>query len=89
VYKLTEHQHDDWIAGSGRESISLLETLRRLLAAQRSAAAAAGGADGPGGGPGEQEEEEEEELVLLVRMRRVERRGQGCWGWSGWVEHAV
>ncbi|KAL4419268.1 hypothetical protein ABPG77_004826 [Micractinium sp. CCAP 211/92] len=35
VYKLTEHQHDDWIVGasSGRESMALLETLRRLMAA--------------------------------------------------------
>ncbi|PSC74954.1 Myosin-J heavy chain isoform A [Micractinium conductrix] len=37
VYKLTEHQHDDWIvaASSGRESLALLETLQRLMTAQR------------------------------------------------------
>ncbi|KAL4420012.1 hypothetical protein ABPG75_007110 [Micractinium tetrahymenae] len=38
VYKLTEHQHDDWIVGasSGRDSMALLETLQRLMAASTS-----------------------------------------------------
>ncbi len=33
VYRLTEHQHDDWIVGmrGGTQDIVLLETLRRLM----------------------------------------------------------
>ncbi|KAI3425379.1 hypothetical protein D9Q98_009143 [Chlorella vulgaris] len=74
VYKLTEHQHDDWIvaASSGRESIALLETLRRLMAEQRArSGAAAGQANGGSALQLAGQEEEEEEDTLLVDPREA------------------
>lgn len=61
---MCEHQHDDWLGSegaSGRESLALLETLKRLMAEQRArmGGAGAGGAAAAGG-----EEEEEEDLLV-------------------------
>lgn len=65
VYRLSEHQHDDWLGSegaSGRESIALLETLKRLMAEQRArmcdGAAAAGSED----------DEDEEDLLVRVML---------------------
>ncbi|KAI7836877.1 hypothetical protein COHA_009277 [Chlorella ohadii] len=63
VYRLSEHQHDDWLGSegaSGRESIGLLETLKRLMAEQQ---ARMGGGGGGGEADGEEEDEEEDLLV--------------------------
>lgn len=68
VYRLSEHQHDDWLGSegaSGRESIGLLETLKRLMAEQR---ARMGGGGGGGEADGEEEEEEDD---LLVRGKQT------------------
>lgn len=64
VYRLTEHQHDDWIAGVGlgSQNIVLLESLQRLMAAQ------------PGGAQDEQDDggaDDEENLLVRRRRQRV------------------
>jgi myosin-5 len=59
VHRLTEHQHDDWLAGAGSgaggQNMVLLETLRRLMADQRQrppgAAAAARAPAAPAAAP--------------------------------------
>lgn len=46
IYKLTEHQHDDWIVAAGTsvgtQNIVLLETLKRLMDEQQARAAGQG-----------------------------------------------
>jgi myosin-5 len=52
VSRLTEHAHDDWLAGAGggREALALLGTLRQLMAEQRRRVAGAGAAAPAGAG---------------------------------------
>ena len=59
VYRLTEHQHDDWIAGAGlgSQNIVLLETLQRLMATQP-------GVDGRDDRQDEEEDDDEENLLV-------------------------
>jgi myosin-5 len=65
VYRLSEHQHDDWLGSegtSGRESMALLQTLKQLMAEQRARLGGSGGS-----GPGDEEDEDEEDLLVEPR----------------------
>ncbi|KAL6770143.1 hypothetical protein ACKKBG_A33770 [Auxenochlorella protothecoides x Auxenochlorella symbiontica] len=70
VYRLTEHQHDDWIAGAGlgSQNMVLLETLQRLMASQPSMA------DGDSGAEWDREDEEENLLVEPMEAFQLPRR---------------
>lgn len=78
-------------ASSGRESIALLETLRRLMAEQRARSGAAAGQANGGSALqlAGQEEEEEEDTLLVGRCACF----QGCWvggrcRWKEFTRHA-
>lgn len=76
VYRLTEHQHDDWIAGAGlgSQNMVLLETLQRLMASQPSMAGEEGGGWGWGRGG---------------RGGNVGGNGAGAGVWQEWWEQTT
>ena len=77
VYRLTEHHHDDWIAGGGRgDTIALLRTLKGQVDAVAGSSGRASAAGGGGASPAKSEkttssvsddedEDDDEDSLLL------------------------